>query len=64
MPEQERPYIIRDGNPLCRQCERLMSTITLYKPGIIPRQPKGKAYFCSTHGQFIVTDEQISSTHI
>jgi hypothetical protein len=55
---------IRDGQPYCKQCGRLMSTITVNEPGVFPLEQRGKAYFCSVHGQTIVIDGINSPTRI
>jgi hypothetical protein len=55
---------IRDGKPFCKQCGRLMSTITLHEAGVFPSRQSGKAYFCSIHGQTIVIDELNSPNQI
>jgi hypothetical protein len=47
---------IRDGNPYCKQCGRLMSTITVNEPGVYPSREVGKAYFCRIHGQTLAID--------
>ena len=48
---------IRDGQPFCKKCGRLMSFVTVNEQGIYPVRQAGKAYFCRVHGQTIVIDE-------
>jgi hypothetical protein len=47
---------IRAGQPFCKQCGRLMSTIIVNEPAVYPPRESGKAYFCPVHGQTIVID--------